>query len=306
MANDYFKDRVGYEDLFIDSAGTNQSFPRKTSTGGSQNVRGMNASLTPLLLATRTLSLYDQGQLSATEVDTAIAQVCASLASIHKFQNESILDNIMSSGSGAVMSDAERNKLNSIKSTGSGDIITDSERNKLTEIVGLTQDQIDAITDISNILPIGSIIGYPINTPPTGFLECDGSEISRATYSNLFAIIGTNYGVGDGTTTFNIPDFRGEFLRGWNHGASNDPDAGSRTDRGDGTLGDNVGTKQEGEFKSHTHQFDNSNNGSGSSFLPDIDNTGNNTPSVLSTKATGGSETRPRNVNVMWCIRYSI
>lgn len=53
---------------------------------------------------------------------------------------------------------------------------------------------------------------------PSGWLECNGAAISRATYSTLFASIGTNYGAGDGATTFNLPDLRGEFLRGADRG----------------------------------------------------------------------------------------
>jgi microcystin-dependent protein len=333
MPNDYFKDRIGYEDLFIDSAGTNQSFPRATSTGGSQNVRGMNASLTPLLLATRTLSLYDQGQLSASEVDTAIAQVCASLASIHKFQNESILDGIQSSGSGSVISDEEREKLNNITDIGSGKIITAAERNKLQEIVGLTQEQIDAITNVSNILPVGTVIGYPVDAAPTGFFECNGGAVSRATYSDLFSIIGVQYGSGDGSTTFNLPDYRGEFLRGWSHGSSADPDRATRTDRGDGTTGNAVGTKQNDAFQGHTpvatiEKYANSlGNASGSTYynagggtvpggthneeFSGTDDSYDCAKGYLIADGVNGtprvsSESRGTNVNVMWCIRYSL
>lgn len=48
---------------------------------------------------------------------------------------------------------------------------------------------------------------WPVATPPAGWFNCDGSTISRATYSALFAVIGTTYGVGDGSTTFAIPNF---------------------------------------------------------------------------------------------------
>jgi hypothetical protein len=64
------------------------------------------------------------------------------------------------------------------------------------------------------ILP-GTIIYYANNTPPSGYLKANGAAISRSTYSNLFDVIGTTFGVGDGTTTFNLPDHRGEFVRGW-------------------------------------------------------------------------------------------
>jgi microcystin-dependent protein len=62
--------------------------------------------------------------------------------------------------------------------------------------------------------PIGSVIMFAGTTAPTGWLLCYGQAISRSTYSGLFAIIGTAYGVGDGTTTFNLPDMRGRFPLG--------------------------------------------------------------------------------------------
>ena len=63
--------------------------------------------------------------------------------------------------------------------------------------------------------PAGSVIYHAANTPPTGFLKADGSAVSRSTYSDLFAAIGETYGAGDGSTTFLVPDLRGEFMRGW-------------------------------------------------------------------------------------------
>ena len=67
-------------------------------------------------------------------------------------------------------------------------------------------------------LPVGSILPIASTNVPAGFIECDGRAIGRVTFSDLFAEIGTIWGVGDGTTTFNVPDLRGEFLRGWDHG----------------------------------------------------------------------------------------
>ena len=71
--------------------------------------------------------------------------------------------------------------------------------------------------------PAGMVIAFAGNTAPNGFLYCDGSAVSRVTYSNLFSIIGTTYGVGDGTNTFNLPDLRGEFIRGFDDGRGADP-----------------------------------------------------------------------------------
>lgn len=58
-----------------------------------------------------------------------------------------------------------------------------------------------------NVVKIGSLLPFAGDTPPSGWLRCDGSRISRITYANLFAVIGTKYGVGDGSTTFNLPNF---------------------------------------------------------------------------------------------------
>ena len=55
-------------------------------------------------------------------------------------------------------------------------------------------------------VPIGSVTWFCDNSPPANFLECDGSAINRLTYAQLFAVIGTTFGIGDGVTTFNIPD----------------------------------------------------------------------------------------------------
>lgn len=67
----------------------------------------------------------------------------------------------------------------------------------------------------ANSAPITTIIMSPLANPPTGYLLCDGSAISRTSYADLFTALGTLYGAGDGSTTFNLPDFRGCFLRGY-------------------------------------------------------------------------------------------
>tara|TARA_B100000085_G_C18450211_1_gene474534 strand:+ start:204 stop:770 length:567 start_codon:yes stop_codon:yes gene_type:complete len=61
---------------------------------------------------------------------------------------------------------------------------------------------------------IGSIVPFGGTAAPTGFLACDGSAISRTTYADLFSAISTTWGTGDGSSTFNIPDLRNEFVRG--------------------------------------------------------------------------------------------
>lgn len=60
-----------------------------------------------------------------------------------------------------------------------------------------------------SLLPVGTFLSYGGTSAPSGYLLCDGSAVSRSTYSSLYAVLGTAYGVGDGSTTFNLPDFRG-------------------------------------------------------------------------------------------------
>lgn len=74
----------------------------------------------------------------------------------------------------------------------------------------------------SSCVPIGTIIAYPAATIPSDYLKCNGAEIERAAYAALFEIIGETYGKGDGETTFNLPDLRGEFIRGLDDGRNVD------------------------------------------------------------------------------------
>jgi microcystin-dependent protein len=77
-------------------------------------------------------------------------------------------------------------------------------------------DKIDsAMKDNANrICPTGSIIMYGAATAPTGWLLCNGSAVSRTTYADLFAIIGTRFGAGNGSTTFNLPNLQNRFVVG--------------------------------------------------------------------------------------------
>lgn len=98
---------------------------------------------------------------------------------------------------------------------------------------------------MNEIIPPGTVVAYAGTTAPSGWLLCDGAEISRTTFAGLFAAIGTAHGSGDGVTTFRIPDYRGRFLRGRDGGVGRDPDRTSRTVMNTGgATGDNVGSVQ--------------------------------------------------------------
>lgn len=71
---------------------------------------------------------------------------------------------------------------------------------------------------VNTSAPAGTVSYTAASTVPTGYLECNGAAVSRTTYATLYAAIGTTYGAGNGSTTFNLPDLRGEFVRGWDHG----------------------------------------------------------------------------------------
>jgi microcystin-dependent protein len=71
-----------------------------------------------------------------------------------------------------------------------------------------------AATVAGGLAPAGVLLPFAGSTAPTGWLLCAGQAISRATYAGLFAVIGTAYGAGDGTTTFNVPDLRGRIPAG--------------------------------------------------------------------------------------------
>lgn len=71
---------------------------------------------------------------------------------------------------------------------------------------------------LANAIEAGTTAYFGMSTAPTGWLKANGAVVSRATYAGLFAVIGTTYGAGDGSTTFALPDLRGEFPRGWDDG----------------------------------------------------------------------------------------
>lgn len=169
-------------------------------------------------------------------------------------------------------------------------------------------------------IPAGCIMPYVGTTAPTGYIICDGTTVSRITYAGLFAVIGTAYGAGDGTTTFNLPDFRGRFMRGLDGTASNDPDNSTRVvSNAGGNSGNNIGSLQGDKISSHSHGLliNNSYTQAGSAvggistylgyYTGNADQFWTNFPNATNTvsiEATGGSETRPKNVSVNYIIKF--
>ena len=158
-------------------------------------------------------------------------------------------------------------------------------------------------------VPVGTMADWPMETPPGGWLECDGAYLLKVEYLQLFDAIGTTYG-SSGAAHFQLPDCRGKFKRSWDHGAGIDP--GSRMDRGDGTSGDIVGTLQGFAMEQHNHQLQGRANATGGAegFISSaagslIDWLGIARSRVYNvTGATTSTETRPTNINVMTIIAY--
>jgi microcystin-dependent protein len=109
----------------------------------------------------------------------------------------------------------------------------------------------DALENTGTVIPAGIVKGFAGTVVPTGWLNCDGAAVSRSGYSGLFAAIGTTWGVGDGATTFNLPDLRGRTLVG----------AGVGTGLSARTLAALFGTETHvltsAQIPSHTHGIPN-------------------------------------------------
>lgn len=132
-------------------------------------------------------------------------------------------------------------------------------------------------------------------------LEGNGGSVLDADYPEILTAWGGKvYGNVDGTH-FNLPSLSGYFPRFWNHGGVIDPNAAVRTDRGDGTVGDHVGTIQTDQLKSHSHQKANANiQGFTTGSFQFVVGNAITDPSGL----TGGDETRPKNIYIWGGIFY--
>ncbi|UZE30454.1 phage tail protein [Pseudomonas asplenii] len=156
-----------------------------------------------------------------------------------------------------------------------------------------TKAEVEALFKNATALPVGAMMAFPKGTVPVGFLEVDGSVQSIATYPDLAAYLGTTFNKGDeGAGNFRLPESRGEFLRGWDHGRGVD-------------AGRDIGTFQSDAFKSHTHEYDNMQGGGARNSVSDTVAAASNATTETGhiTSAAGGTETRPRNLSVMWCIK---
>ncbi|WP_268561170.1 phage tail protein [Pseudomonas protegens] len=178
-----------------------------------------------------------------------------------------------------------------------------------TKSVTYTKAEIEALLKNMSALPVGAMVPFPKGTVPPGFLEVDGSVQSAATYPDLAAYLGTTFNTGgEGAGNFRLPESRGEFLRGWDHGRG--VDAGralgaSQTDAlqnitGESStfpIGSTAPLSSSGAFKTNARSLvptGIAGGGAWSSASIDFD---------ASRVARTAAETRPRNLAVMWCIK---
>jgi len=157
-----------------------------------------------------------------------------------------------------------------------------------------------ALTGIQGI-PTGMLSYFAASTAPTGFLAADGSAVSRSTYAALFAITGVIYGAGNGSSTFQLPDLRGEFMRGWDNSRGVD-------------NGRAFGSAQASQFGAHKHIGGNLTHVSHTRLYGGGASSGNSPGTAYTsdryygfTQTVGGTEnsneTRSRNVALLACIK---
>ena len=190
-----------------------------------------------------------------------------------------------------------------VKKIGTYEIYASITNNNLNNALPnrITNTNWEYLQVLKNSISIGSIIMHGGYNIPYGYLLCDGSEYSQSLYPGLHGIIWQNFGAT--ANTFYVPDLRGIFVRGLDEGAGRDPDSATRTAMNPGGLaGDYIGSIQEDSFKSHSHQYETDRVGSSNS------GTGNDPAkkdfSIVETSLTGGGETRPKNANLRYIIRY--
>jgi microcystin-dependent protein len=168
-------------------------------------------------------------------------------------------------------------------------------------------DEIAGI-DVSDPTPSGTIIYTARTTEPPGYLKAAGQQVSRDDFPALFAAIGTIYGSGNGSTTFNVPDLRGEFIRGFDDGRGID-------------SGRTLGSAQAEMIGQHNHTVNDPGHSHSLNYTPIRDgggivagrdgsahymNTGggvNGNTTGISINNNSGTENRPRNVALLACIK---
>jgi microcystin-dependent protein len=171
-----------------------------------------------------------------------------------------------------------------------------------------------SVTDgITAAAPAGAVQFFARNSAPTGWLKANGAAVSRTTYAALFSSIGTTFGAGDGSTTFLVPDLRGEFPRGWDdsRGVDSSRSFGSAQSSANlshnhpvDSIGPHTGGFQYGNGRAAFNRGYPNNLSGEYSHQVQIIQDGNLGLGLLVARAVGESEARPRNIALLACIKF--
>lgn len=219
-----------------------------------------------------------------TATDTITSTKMNNIIDQTTFTNDAVFDTTLAVASGKLKVNAQGITSNELAANSV--ITTTVLDNAITNAKIATKD---------SFVPPGAVMAFAGSAVPSGWLYCNGQSVNRTTYAVLFAIISTTYGVGDGSTTFNLPDLRGAFIRGHDNGRGLDP---SRT----------FGSYQDDSIESHTHtvaagQASGTSSGCGLTG-GGFQKAGDNTCAAVTTGAAGGTETRPKNYALNYFIKY--
>jgi microcystin-dependent protein len=160
----------------------------------------------------------------------------------------------------------------------------------------------------TKLVPVGTVIAFAGNAAPIGYFEAVGADLSRVAYADLFAVFGTTFGSGDGSTTFGTPDLRGYFIRGWDHGRGIDSGRAFGSIQQDALQNITAGGLGGGHSNSSPL-----NNVTGAFTRTTNNQNANHVGGVIdygmigfdaSLVARTSTETRPLNIALMYCIKY--
>ena len=227
----------------------------------------------------------------------------------------------LDSASGSPTSAASYLRLAGGTLTGNLVLVGDPSTNNMAANKKYVDDSINDIPAATDLTPAGTVIYSARSTAPTGYLAANGAAVSRSTFAVLFAAIGTTYGNGNGSTTFNVPDLRGEFIRGLDSGRGIDSGRGLGSAQGGQNASHNhsvTGTTSSksltGSFRPGTHSginpsgvfsevASNGPEGHDAHNGRQINFNATHTHTFSATTNSNGSEARPRNIALLACIK---
>jgi microcystin-dependent protein len=275
------------------------------SSGGVSATELASDAVTTIKILNNAVTL---AKMATQAADTILANNTGSTAVPSAVGLSAIMDRVLGSTRGSIV----------YRGASTWSVLTPGTSGQKLQTNGAGADPSWATVSSGDSIPAGAISAFGMNTAPSGWLECDGATVSRTTYATLFAAISTTFGVGDGSTTFKLPDLRGEFIRGWDDGRGVDTSRAFGSSQTEMIGPHNHTATSTGTTSSdgaHTHNV-NGDSGAGSNGAL---TTGNPAGTVLDTDSAGthshtltitttvnnnsGTENRPRNIALLFCIK---